>query len=842
MNNKRIIFTITTLLLALSIGAFAFLAPVSAQEATPLPVTTTEAVTGSAAITDTGTMTQTGPTGVGADAEGGPIRLVGGINYTDFSIPEVMQSPSPALLDMVHLIQGDGTQFAPLESQILGRMTSPVSPPPLSYEFDLPAEPRGVHQDLDNDGEEGQGVQVFRLAMASNINGGSYLEQLDQKADLNSYLADPVSGELTEGNLLIYAADDQQGFPNGFGDDGVLFTEDDPTAPVARGYTVVHFGPDGFTFDRAREVELNVLEAAQAASPDFSDQGMVESFNSLIDHLATHYSFTDLRQLDWEAIRAQYLPMVEEAEQLTDAQPDLATAAYVATLNRMAQSLRDAHVSTAIIDPAQINAVILADGLQKQPIATNIGANTVELDDGRIIITEVITGSPAAEAGLSFGTEVVAVNGQPVEEVLPTVVYNEHTGTEAGQRLYQVANLLKFPAPDADGVVADVTIDVKLPDADAPQSLTMTPGDYTLSAPLASPVHEMPISFQIEPTYGYLTWNAFAEPGVRMAVLEEFLSEVSQKNLDGMILDLRGNGGGWDNLYFTMASYFFNAENPVSMHWIDMDVFDPVVGDLVRETPDEHLISAPKPDLSYDGDVVILVDNHCASSCEFFTQFLQTNQRATVVAQHSTEGAGAPINRVEMPSGIVFQYTKGRSYFAGTEEFNLEAKGVTPDVKASVTEETELAKLRGGDPVLEAGVNRLKLALVEQLELQPSPYAGGAITSVAPAGWAYNEGSEQYVSPNGQALIVLVPYIKTDDTEPDKIAAALLPGVDKLGEYEAESGAWTLYTAAPNGILAVTNMDGKPYVGELVATDSDVLDALVDALLQPALDAFQVAN
>ena len=80
-------------------------------------------------------------------AEGGPIRLVGGINYTDFSIPEVMQSPSPALLDMVHLIQGGGAQFAPLESQILGKMTSAVSPPPLSYEFDQPAEPSESRQE-----------------------------------------------------------------------------------------------------------------------------------------------------------------------------------------------------------------------------------------------------------------------------------------------------------------------------------------------------------------------------------------------------------------------------------------------------------------------------------------------------------------------------------------------------------------------------------------------------------------------------------------------------------------------------------------------------------------------
>ena len=114
--------------------------------------------------------------------------------------------------------------------------------------------------------------------------------------------------------------------------------------------------------------------------------------------------------------------------------------------------------------------------------------------------------------------------------------------------------------------------------------------------------------------------------------------------------------------------------------------------------------SAPQPDLYWGGPVVVLVDQNCASSCEFFTQFLQTNDRVTVVGQYATSGAGAPINRVAMPYGIIFQYTKGRAYFAGTDEMNLEAKGVVPDVRVPVTEESAAALVAGEDPVLAAGL------------------------------------------------------------------------------------------------------------------------------------------
>ena len=173
------------------------------------------------------------------DDEGGPKRLTGSLDYTDFAIRIIMQNPAPALIDMVHVVQGDQTQFAPVASQILGRMTAPVFPPPLRYAFDLPAEPTATLLDVDNDGATDTGVQIFKLIVSANLNGLSHLEQLDQASDTVSYLTDPVTGAITEGNLLVYAPDDQQGFPSGFGaaDLAAVLAQvgiSDPTiAPVA---------------------------------------------------------------------------------------------------------------------------------------------------------------------------------------------------------------------------------------------------------------------------------------------------------------------------------------------------------------------------------------------------------------------------------------------------------------------------------------------------------------------------------------------------------------------------------------------------------------------------------
>jgi len=776
--------------------------------------------------------------------EGGPTRLVGSVDYADFGIQIALQDPSPALLDFANVVEDDPTQFAPLESQILGHMTSPVAPSPLRYAFSLPIEPTATLLDVDNDGEEDDGVQIFYLAVGANLNGGSYLEQLDQWADLKSYLTDPVSGELTAGSLLVYAPDAEQGFPSDFGDDGMLFTADDPAVGLPAGYTVVHFGPDGFTFDRAAEAELNALEEAAAASPDFSDQGIVESFTSLIDHLAVRYSFTELRNLDWEAIRAEYLPQVEEAEQIASQNADAGAAVYATILHRLAQSTHDAHVASAIADPTYVAAATIAAGLQGQPIATNLGANTVALSDGRIIVSEVISGSPAAAAGWTLGTEIVAVNGTPVAEYLPTVIYNQSTGTAEGQHLFQVTNLLKFPAAEGASPVAEVTIDAILLDATAAESFTLTPGAYALPDRVGRAPRAMPIAYRMESGLGYLTWDSFHAPEVYMAVLEQFLTDA--KSANGVILDLRGNSGGWDRLYFTMASYFFNADAPVSMHWIDQDVYDPAVGDLVREIAPEYLLSAPQADLYYGGPVVILIDHNCASSCEFFSQLLQKSGRATVVAEHGSKGAGAPINSVDLPFGIIFHYTKGRAYFAGTDEMNLEGKGVTPDVRVPVTLETVAAELQGGDPVLDEGrhvLNNLAgQAIVDSLTLVATDVIT-AFTTIYPDGWtpAIQGTQAVYTAPNRQYLLVY-------GAGPAQDVAALLatqgisdPAAALVATRDANGLAWSIYsTVDANNFayrIAVAEANDMLY-SITMATPSTVVEPLTEGLLYPVIDAF----
>ncbi len=142
---------------------------------------------------------------------------------------------------------------------------------------------------------------------------------------------------------------------------------------------------------------------------------------------------------------------------------------------------------------------------------------------------------------------------------------------------------------------------------------------------------------------------------------------------------------------------------------------------FVRSATVDYQISAPKPELAYTGPLVVLINETCASACEFFTQTLQTTGRATVIGQYASTGAGGPIDVVSLPGDIRFSYTVGRSTFSGTEDPNIEAKGVIPDVRVPVTLQTEMAKQNAEDPVMAAAVAYLDQVNLEMMEEEAAP-------------------------------------------------------------------------------------------------------------------------
>jgi len=79
------------------------------------------------------------------------------------------------------------------------------------------------------------------------------------------------------------------------------------------------------------------------------------------------------------------------------------------------------------------------------------------------------------------------------------------------------------------------------------------------------------------------------------------------------------------------------------------------------------------------------------------------NNRAAIIGQYPTEGAGGSVEQFLMPENISTQITIGRAVDA-QENIHLEGKGVVPTVKVPVTTDTLQKEANGEDVILDAAV------------------------------------------------------------------------------------------------------------------------------------------
>jgi len=351
---------------------------------------------------------------------------------------------------------------------------------------------------------------------------------------------------------------------------------------------------------------------------------------------------------------------------------------------------------------------------------------------------------------------------------------------------------------------------------------TMTAGEYSIDRP-AAPAAEpaTPISYRQLGDTAVLKWDNFKDyMPVKIAVLEEALGRVKGASKPGVILDLRGNAGGAAALYMTMASYFFKADKPMPSALFDWYYYDEKAGGLIKAYSPNYMLSAPKPELAYTGPLVILVDQNCASSCEYFSQHLQKLGRATVVGQYGTEGAGGPVDRIQLPGGFTFQYTMGRTTFAGTKEFNLEAKGVVPDIRVPVTLETEAAMLKGEDPVMQAAV--------AELDRQTTELAGRL--SAQPWQWVSLKGPKdafKVETPKDYVLTFSKPEERKAEIKTDCATAA--------GMYDATTDQLAFQLEAPKPGACPANSRGEQLLKLLTGSTVVASYTIEDGNLQVVL-------
>lgn len=360
------------------------------------------AIASSPTITPTAELTSSSPSDAAeaslAEARG-TLRLRGVVAYGDLQagaeIAATHSRPVIALVDQGGLyIGGDPSFAAPPAAQIYAAIEGDLAASPFTYTIDLPVAPRGEWQDVDQDDVREVGVQIFAISLfddLSDLPTPHALTPLEQAhgGRLSSLLtALPPSPDLPPapigGALIVYAPDDQQGFPAGFGADGQLFTADDPITNLAAGWTVVTLDGAGFIFQRAPEVVVPLYEPSAGVPRDLSELDLVEAFNAMVSVLQERYPFTATLALDWSRWRAELAPQVEKAQAAND------LAAWYAFVAQLVARLEDEEV-TLVLPP--LLAALEADQ------ETTVAGFTASTSGARVPPVALLTGADGQRYG-----------------------------------------------------------------------------------------------------------------------------------------------------------------------------------------------------------------------------------------------------------------------------------------------------------------------------------------------------------------------------------------------------------------------------------------------------------
>ncbi len=687
--------------------------------ATAVPLTTTPTNTPEPSPTSVPTPATQFPPAEIVNDEGGPVSITGDVTYTNAFFTMGVAEPVVILEDQAGFVDRNENFIMPVASQTLGQITSDFFESPFSYAIALPIEPGGTLRDVDNDGESDAGVQTFAVAYWTNTFGDPFLEERDLFGGgwSTAYVSTEVSSnaetkrEITGGNLLVYAPDDQQGFPSGFGSDGLLFTDDDPIVSLPQGYTIVNLDSDPFTFDRTREAVIDLIEPESAALVDYSDLSYTEAFDALIDYLSKHYAFTEYKNIDWEALRAELKPRFQEADAEEDA------LLYRRALRDLAWSIPDGHVSGPSV--TEDFAAATSGGL---------GIAVRELDDGRSIVNFLTPGSPADEAGIELGAEIITINNIPIADAISeAVAYSAPFSTEHFKRLQQMRYVTRFPLD------AEVTLTFRNPESQTEESVTLTavpePDSFSFSSfSLGRTGIELPVEYEILPNgYAYTNIYSFSDNELLTIQLwERLMRTLNDNNIAGLIIDMRQNGGGSGFLADQMAAYFFDE----SLVLGNTGKYAEDIDDFFFDSRGEERFYPPVEELRYRGPVAVLVGPNCNSACEFFSYDMSLEERAAIVGQYPTGGLGGSVEVIAMPESEQFRFTAGRAVDADGN-IHIEGKGVPPSVQVPVDEE---ALLGGGDAVLETAVAHLNDLLMPDVAEGGVVRVGDAINGELIAG------------------------------------------------------------------------------------------------------------
>ena len=253
--------------------------------------------------------------------------------------------------------------------------------------------------------------------------------------------------------------------------------------------------------------------------------------------------------------------------------------------------------------------------------------------DGRPIVVSIIEGTPAEEAGMLPGDELVKINGQSV----------------AGMNMNEISNLIK----GEEGTTEEITI---YRDSTG-ETLTLEVERRKIDV---ITVESLMLDHQI----GYIRIASFKSNTYDQ--FKEALTSLEEQGMKGLILDLRDNGGGLVDIACAIGDELLPAGTMV--YTIDQ-----------KENREDHVCD----DEYLDIPLAVLVNGNSASSSEILSGAILDEGAGTLVGTQ-TFGKGLVQGLFQLPDGSAMSITIQKYYTPSG--VCIHGTGITPNIVVDLPE------------------------------------------------------------------------------------------------------------------------------------------------------------
>ena len=286
-----------------------------------------------------------------------------------------------------------------------------------------------------------------------------------------------------------------------------------------------------------------------------------------------------------------------------------------------------------------------------------IGAQIQLTSDETIKITKVFDDSPAKKAGLKEEDVFVSVDGTSVK----------------GKSATEVANMLKSDS------VKTSTIVVKRNDKEL--TFKVTKENITLFSVSSEMLDNN------GKNVGYLSVSIFGQK--TYSQFKDALTKLEKQDMDSLIIDLRGNTGGYLSTVTNMLEEFIDKGN--------------VIYQIQSSSGVKQYKTVKASDKNYK--IVVLIDGGSASASEIMSAAMKEVYGATLVGQ-TTYGKGTVQTTKDLSNGSMIKYTIEKWLTPSGK--NIDKEGIKPDYEVELGDSYKNNPTKENDAQLQKALDLLK--------------------------------------------------------------------------------------------------------------------------------------